>query len=291
MKITFRCLTQNNDITSQETSKLPLIRIIKLVLLKSILYTSLFLNKEDILMKKFYVVVLTWCLHVTGVHITHEIRSITELYDYIKPDEKVLVVFDIDNTLLEMHELHATPEWFDAEITYLRTQGMTIFEAVEIVLPHYAQALQKTTVQTVEPEAHDILTFLHDNNIYFLIVTKRSIIDVTHRQFEACTITTKAHHDWQSHIYDLSNRLPHPAQYDHGIIFVGNNEKGAALELFLQEVGCMPDHIVAIDDTASHLASLERMCKRMGIEHFTGLRYGFLDDKVAEYKKCHIPMN
>lgn len=243
-------------------------------------------------MKRIYFLLLALCFTLTSVDITYEITSINEMNTHIKKAEKLLVVFDIDNTLLEMHTLQATPQWFDAQIHHLRTNhGMDIFAAVDLTLPHYSAALHATSVQLVEPHARDILNSLYEQNIYFLIVTKRSLIDITHRHFESLELIKKSHADWEHLFFDFTAQLPHPAYYDRGIIFVGNNEKGKVLELFLQEVNFAPKCIIAIDDTASHLVSFANMAQHMNIDEFIGLRYGFLDEKVAEYKKNHMPQN
>ena len=77
--------------------------------------------------------------------------------------------------------------------------------------------------------------------------------------------------------------MHHPAFFYEGIIFCSGYGKGPVLKRFLEITGLRPSTIIMIDDKRSYLESVEAICRVAGIE-FIGLRYGYLDEKVASYQ-------
>ena len=77
--------------------------------------------------------------------------------------------------------------------------------------------------------------------------------------------------------------------YEQGIIYWDGQNKGDTLKSFLDQCEKLPRHIVMLDDKLGHLTHVQEVIEPIGI-HFTGFRYGFLDDEVKQFdmQRSHI---
>src|SRR5690606_11378819 len=72
--------------------------------------------------------------------------------------------------------------------------------------------------------------------------------------------------------------------YRGGILFTAATHKGRALKKFLGLSGHKTAAILFINDQRSHLQPVAATCEEDGVP-FKGLRYGFLDEKVKNFRK------
>jgi len=78
-------------------------------------------------------------------------------------------------------------------------------------------------------------------------------------------------------------KFPYPTFFKGGIIFCSDNNKGKILKEFLKQTNLNPKKIIFVDDKEKCLTRVESALKNKHIK-FTGLRYGFLDEKVKEFR-------
>lgn len=218
----------------------------------------------------------------------YEIKSVEGMEPYISQVDDVLIVFDIDSTLLKIDNSGASTPWFCNELELLQKNQnqprellykKLLSQHAEKLYKEYSQTLMNVHIELAEKSMKDIIGRLITHNVHFLIETKRGLphIDITQLQLNSVGITYKSNKKWANICYKLTEGLRAPAYYDDGILFTGfENTKGEALKALLKRLSYKPKRLVALDDQRDNLVSFEIMAHEMGIE-FIGLRYGFLD--------------
>jgi hypothetical protein len=217
---------------------------------------------------------------------TAEVREIKQLAQ-IEPaiDDQTLVVFDIDNTLLESVQTLGSDQWFD----YLVDQGKrvrrwsedrAIAEAVVI----WNRVQEDTQVRPIEPDTPALIKRLQARGVRVIALTARSsgAAAVTERQLRSVGI-------------DLGrNPLPRPAvrpkqkqdtsqPWVGAILFLGENQsKGEALTTLVRSLPTPPSSVVFIDDKQRHTQSVDQAMARLKIP-VIAFRYGASDNRVAAF--------
>lgn len=211
-----------------------------------------------------------------------ECKRIIEILKYIKPD--TLIIFDLDNTVFEPTTPEGSDQWFTAHVQQKISQGHTYYEALDHVLPRYYELQNQITMQLVEEETHILINFLQDNGYHVIALTARARIrPLINRTLEFL------HHlniDFSKTAFSVPHHTfntPHPLWYENGIIFSGNNDKGTALKEVLTCAHYTPRHIVCVDDKRKYLEDVQTMAHHENLE-FYGLRYGYLDAKVSQFR-------
>jgi FMN phosphatase YigB (HAD superfamily) len=203
-----------------------------------------------------------------------EIKQFHEILAYVIPGS--LVLLDIDNTLLEPHTDNnhiGSDQWF----TYLiRTQP-----SFEDALNLYCSTILITQMQVSEASIPQIVCSIQEHAVV-LGFTMRSII--------LAPITVQ---ELKQNGVILTNTLvdkgfmvngKNPVMVYHDIIFCQGQKNGTTLFTVLDAYQIKPTTVVMVDDKRHYLESVERECEKLGIR-FIGLRYGYLDEKVATYLK------
>lgn len=236
----------------------------------------------------------------------YEIHSMSELTPYITQTDGLLVVFDVDSTILKLYNSDVTVPWFCNELEMLQKSSAQSREKIyKNLLSHNAQQIYNeytdqlinTRTELAEASTGRIISMLFERHVPFLIETRRGFphIETTHIQLDAVGISHKTFKQWENISYALTEDLEMPAYYDNGILFSGlHTTKGDALKALLKKVSYKPKRLVAVDDQRDNLVSFEKMAHDMGIE-FIGLRYGFLDEftkksdpRVFDPLKCDV---
>jgi Protein of unknown function (DUF2608) len=221
--------------------------------------------------------------HVKHVVTFLELKESKHILDKLDVlDEGSLVIFDLDNTLIEPHQLLGSDQWFEACLR-MNKEDYGDKLGFELTLDMYNKIHQSVQVKTVEEKTHDLLNFAAKRH-HILALTSRgkSLFEATHRQLASVNLCFN-----QSILFkDKSISLEHISEQTHagnGIIFAGGKNKGHCLDQFLAGLNINPKffgHIVFIDDKQHHLEHVHTIAKNYGVE-FTGIRYGRLDHKLA----------
>ncbi len=206
-----------------------------------------------------------------------QIKSVKESLSFFKHDthQTMLLVLDLDNTTMQSSKDLGGDQWFNAILAHV-TKHVGNFEvALESVLLVYNAVQHHIKSEAVEPGIVYIIRALQALGVPVLGLTARNlrILEPTLRQLHDIGI-------------DFSKNLVQPEVYDRyaqGIIFCDGANKGDALAAFLSRVEHSLTHVVMLDDKESHLKHVAVAMKKLNIQ-FTGLRYGFLDAKVEDFK-------
>lgn len=212
-----------------------------------------------------------------------EIKQMTEIEPAI--DDQTLVVFDIDNTLLEPVHMLGSDQWFDHLVDQGKkvrrlSEDKAIAEAVVI----WNRVQEDVVVRPVEAETPALIKRLQARNVRVIALTARSsgAAAVTERQLRAIGV-------------DLGrNPLPRPAvrpkqkqdtsqPWVGAILFLGENQsKGEALTGVLRSLPQPPTKVVFVDDKARHTKSVDQAMARLKIP-VVAFRYGAADARVAAF--------
>jgi phosphoglycolate phosphatase-like HAD superfamily hydrolase len=209
-----------------------------------------------------------------------ETKRMNELYQHLEPG--MMVVFDIDNTLIEPTQELGTDQWFGGQIKKYESYNMPFETAQKNALREWRAVQYITDVKLVEKGIDQIIADLQRKGV--------PVMGLTTRGMEMCV---RAVDQLESVNVDLEKTAPIKEElyffngkgvvYTGGILFTNNTPKGLALRKFLEGSEYHPKSILFVNDKLSHIKPLEEMCREDGIK-FIGLRYGYLDEKVRNMR-------
>jgi len=208
-----------------------------------------------------------------------EIREAPSMVDAladIRPGD--VVVFDIDNTLLETPQVLGSDQWYTANVAALVKSGLSEDQAGAIALKQWDQVQRITRVRTVEKITPHLVRSLQRLGVMTFALTARPVqlIETTLQQLDSQGIY------FSSHGYRF-----HPApdlRLRHGIIFIGiNYYKGPVLNQFFAAQGLKPRRVIFIDDKIANVQSVESALAAAGIPSLE-FRYGAADHEVQAYR-------
>jgi len=210
-----------------------------------------------------------------------ETNSLDEVKNHIDK-EHMLVVFDMDNTLVTPNVMVGSDPWFNYMVEQQRKEaGCSVAEAADIVLPLFREIHKRISYKLVEETAPDLIEHLRSVHIPVIILTNRgdeqkeNVLDKISEAGVPVPLTQLGEKELHA-IFDV------PMLYSHGIIFCGRNDKGSMLFHVLETVNYKPTKIIFVDDKYHYLASVERACMERKIP-FVGLRYGRCDELVSQF--------
>ena len=258
-------------------------------------------------MKKYFLFIflifpLTICAEIV------QINSISKLMDYISDhgESKPLVIYDIDNTILEPKNPECgSVQWFKVRSRQKRKEGCSGIEAFKFVLQNeYYQSLEGAQYSLVEREiTSDVLARLTSLDIKTLALTSRAeeSINFTEDQFKSNNVFPNLNLNLGKEIFCLlenNERYKRDAElfklrcvFCSGVIYCGYNYKGLCLDTFLNKLEeedtflfneIKSGGVIFIDDERRHLEAVEIVLKEKNIK-FTGLEYLAVKDKYEEY--------
>lgn len=184
------------------------------------------------------------------------------------------LVLDLDNTVMEPMLEVGSDQWFTSLRDYAVKISLDSKEAMQLVLSIYAAVQVHIRTKAVESEIVKIIKALQDIGIPVFALTARNIAtkQATIRQLNAIGIDFSRRN---------SIKIDDPS-YEKGIIFCNARNKGEVWEQFIKKCPTLPTDVVMLDDNKRHLERMLKAMKMLKI-NFTGLRYGFLDEKVSAF--------
>ena len=196
-----------------------------------------------------------------------------------------VLLLDLDNTVLESQiELGSDP-WFVMLCNHAIKVIPDKDKAITMAIAIYHEIQQIVRAQAIEHSTIKIIYALQDIGIPVLAITARDrcLQPATVRQLRDIGVNLDALGITKRSI-DLdgdfaSNNKPF---YKDGIIYCGGKDKGKCFRAFLEDINGYPKHVVMVDDKQKHLEHVQEAVEDLGIR-FDGIRYGFLDEKVAQF--------
>lgn len=207
-----------------------------------------------------------------------EHHHISCLHEYIEPSIDTLIIFDIDNTLIEPVGWIGGPTWFEHIVKEKMRQERVSFAQAELaIVKLLAHVISHVTYVPVEHTIAALIKQLQNHNHAMIALTSRSTVlaELTHKALTNVDIQF-AHSTFISptiHSHDIYYHY-------HGIVFCDGGCKGTVLVTLLAEHNYRPKRIICIDDSARHLHAIEKALATMYPDiEFIGIRYSHLDHK------------
>lgn len=79
-------------------------------------------------------------------------------------------------------------------------------------------------------------------------------------------------------------KVDHGTLYRDGVLFTAGANKGECFKKLFDRLDYVPKRVLFIEDKAYNINQVSSMCEKLNIP-FVGLRYNYLDDKVAYFQK------
>ena len=186
-----------------------------------------------------------------------------------------VVVFDIDNTILEPKQTLGSDQWFEYYLHKLQKSGISKEKALETTLDYWMMLQYHTDIQAVEPSTPDLIKTLQQKGIMVIALTARnpgmvetSVDQLTHLGVNLHT------HNTQYKANDVT--------FTNGILFVGSNNKGTVLMDYLKTNNLNPKRLLFIDDKHKNVKNVDDAFLDSGIININ-YRYGAADEKVNSF--------
>lgn len=185
-----------------------------------------------------------------------EIKSIREILPHA--DEETVVIFDVDDTLLESKLQWGRTEWYRRHVNQFISSGMKTQEAHLHFYPTWIEVQKVCPIQTVERATRPVIEELQQRGVRVMAMTHRhvSIKDVTFGQFQKLGIdfTINCVHEGT-----LEIEAEHPTIYQDGALFVCDlNGKGEIFQKFLKTTGLKAKKILFINDNQFNVQDVEK---------------------------------
>lgn len=208
-----------------------------------------------------------------------ETSQFDEILSHVVSD-KVLVVFDIDNTLIKTKGHFGGVAWEDHVMNQLIDKGIPCENIVKLgaraskILQPYIQ------MELVDPKTAQIVKKIKEGNLVFALTARAPHeASCTHDQLLSNGLDL-AHEEIPS---QTIHRRDLKALYDRGVLFATIlHKKSEVLFAFLDHHGIKPECIIFVDDKVSHLEDLMKACKERDIE-YVGVRFSGADRHVNSF--------
>lgn len=198
-----------------------------------------------------------------------------------------LVVFDIDNTLIEPQGHLGSDQWYDYLVESGASRGLDSRAAIEQADRAFNVWQDRIEVQSVDPASPQVMADLDKKAIPYFALTARSAgaMAVTERQ-----LTKAGFHlpggGFHAGSAAKPGKLGSGAAYGRGVFYVGELglTKGEALARILDLSGIAPKRVVFVDDKAKHTRTVQESMEKRGISCLC-LRFNRADGHVRAFRQ------
>ncbi len=226
---------------------------------------------------------LALALLLLAVSARAEVREIKSMAEIIPSlDTSTLLVFDIDNTLVEPVGQLGSDQWYYYLVKAIARDDASLSAdaAEEKAGAVWTRTLSTVKVKAVEALSPDLIRAQQKRGLKVMALTARSTDDApaTFAQLEAIGVDMA-----ESAPYTKDLTTGNKGLYTRGVFFQGEGpSKGATLAAFLKTIGLAPKKVVFADDKAKHTKSVNEALTAAGIP-VIAFRYGATDAKVAAF--------
>lgn len=214
----------------------------------------------------------------------HTSATMSALLKHISFD--TVVLFDLDNTVMEAQLELGSDQWFVQMCSQVLTKIPEKEKAISWAVALYHEVQKIVRTQVIEDTTVRIINALQRIGVPILAITARDecLHPATRRQlkdigiqFVPLSIDGKKIPPLVLPLSPSNNPI-----YENGIIYCGGKDKGACFRAFLQQTKALVKQVVMVDDKEKYLHQVGEVAESMGIR-FNGVRYSHLDQKVAEF--------
>lgn len=207
-----------------------------------------------------------------------EIKKITDILNYVNQDS--LVVFDIDNTLIQSVQEFGGQSHFFSTIKRFKKQGLKECDAIKKSSVAWTEFQDYISYKTVEQKTVNVIETLKNKNIKSMALTARwsALAKKTVGTLKALKLAFD-----NNSFYDKEIKLGTISCLFKGILFTGDEkEKGESLILFFEKINYIPKHVLFIDDSIDHVESVYKSLDKNNIPCVC-MRYSATDEREAKF--------
>ena len=207
-----------------------------------------------------------------------ETNHFDDILSYVDqaPSLKMMVICDLDNTLIMPCEALGSVAWSEHLVKKLQSKGVSRKDSETIEYILWKTIQPNIEVKTVDVKTAEVIYNLKKRQIPVLGLTARYPENslFTFAQLKSVDIDLSLQKDLP--IVDL--QLPLQASYEKGVLFATTvNKKSDVLLSFLELHKMDLDYVIFIDDKYHHVEDVEKACKNLGIECM-GIRFSGADE-------------
>jgi hypothetical protein len=229
-----------------------------------------------------FVVSLTSCIYWHESIVS--VNSYNEI-DFAAIDEKTLVIFDVDETLIQPDDAYVMHE-FGSDTKQLQHEFKQRYPHNHWI--HFESLItEQASRSLIEPEIIQIIRQLQEKGITVIACTYMKSGPYGHiKALEEWRYNHLKHIGfigaYENLIVRFSSNNAHPLFY-RGILITDAQEKGPVLGAWLDAMHIHPPEIIVFDDYMENITSIARECRKRNIT-FVGYHY-----QGAKKKKLDIP--
>lgn len=208
-----------------------------------------------------------------------ESSTISEINNFIlhhRKQQHILIVVDLDETIVTNTTALGTDPWFYAYLNKLIAHGLasdyarTLMRSLNINVQKYSK------LRLIEEYSPKLIEQWQAHGIHVIALTARAarLAEHTAQQLHSFGINFNLHTN-----YAFS--LPEHACYHKGIVCCGPHNKGTILSHWLAVVGIKPDLIIFVDDKLKNIHDVQN-----ALDHsisFIGIRYNRCDEQIKNF--------
>lgn len=211
-----------------------------------------------------------------------EIKSMAEIVPSL--DTSTLLVFDIDNTLVEPVGNIGSDQWYYYLVKAVARDDKTLTadQAEEKAGGIWTRELDRIVPKPVEALTPALVREQQKRGLKVMALTARAASDApaTFRQLEKIGVDMTA-----SAVRKDDLATEQKGLYSRGVFFVGEGpDKGKTLASFLKKIGLRPKRVVFVDDKPHHVKNMDAAMAAEGIPSVS-FRYGATDAKVNAFNE------
>lgn len=216
----------------------------------------------------------------------HAARELTEEFD----PEDILVVFDLDNTLLAMNTELGSDQWYNWQKS-LQDRPGCVPERVPELLKAQGAAYFAGSMRPTQPDTAAIVRKLQDEEFRVIVLTSRGLDFrlATFRELRRNELDFSQHAipvDEDTRFSSLTyfpEGSSRAVLYEDGVFMVAGQHKGKMLESLLKRLEwTWPDAVVVMDDSEHKVTDLQSTLGLLDIPYRL-FRYSGEDARVAAF--------
>lgn len=209
-------------------------------------------------------------------------NKIVDIFKYI--DDKTLVIFDVDNTLIETIQEFGSYAWFCSVTDRFQKKGYDYHHAMQKTCAIFEQIENLVEFKTVETVTLDVINQLQSKNIKTMALTMRSFStkQMTSKQLASVDIKLA-----KNAVYDKKVEFDSMVGFADGVLYSGlKDNKGECLITFLEKINLYPANILFIDDSKHHIEEMHKILNAKGIPT-NCILYEATHSRVAKFDPAH----
>ena len=245
-------------------------------------------------------------------------KKVLEILKNNKPSD-ILVVLDIDNTILKMPQPLGSDQWFVHHADLMKNSAcrpLCLTTDFNELLKIQGKLYFLSGMVPPEPEIPSILKKIQNEKVPFLVLTSRGsdFYSTTLRELERnqysfgqnalgssiggtfIPFTQENYKDFKLSEDDwnlLKLKEARPVLYQNGVFMTSGMHKGVMLKYILNKFNQSYKYIVFVDDHEKHTNNMQVIMK--DLTSMITFRYGQVDNEVQSFKnlkeKEHINLN